>query len=124
MASCCWIRIRMADGVSFFPFKLVRDKIPEIIRENGGVCVSKTLGKARHQEALLIKLVEEAEEVLNSKTHQQRKEELADLLEVMLTTQVAFNYSPSEIDNIRKQKFALRGGFMKGLFVFFTFGGK
>ena len=42
-------------------------------------------------------------------------EELADLLEVMQAVAVARGYSAEELDNVRKEKAANRGGFEKRL---------
>ncbi len=113
----------MATRLIHIPLKLVRDKIPAIIRENGGYCITSKLSVVEHRKALLEKLIEEAEEVRNAKTNEKRQEELADLLEVLLTVQVAFNYSPAAIDTIRKQKSALRGGFVNGIKLLFSYGG-
>lgn len=106
-----------------FP-KLVRDNIPSRIEENGGFCLIKYLAPEKHREALLKKLVEESEEVLYAKTHEQRQEEIADVLEVLATIQTAFSYSPLDLDAIRRRKASLAGGFRKGIKLMFAFGGK
>lgn len=104
--------------------KLVRDNIPTRIEENGGFCLIKHLDPIAYREALLTKLVEEAKEVLHAKTHDQRQEELADLLEVLATIQSAFFYSPRDLDVIRKRKAMLAGGFRQGIKLIFAIGGK
>ena len=106
-----------------FP-KLVRDKVPARIEENGGYSIIKQLDPITHREALLIKLVEEAKEVRAAKTHEERQEEIADLLEVLLTLQVAYCYNPLDLEAIRKRKFTLAGGFRKGIKLMFAIGGR
>jgi predicted house-cleaning noncanonical NTP pyrophosphatase (MazG superfamily) len=59
--------------------KLVRDKIPEIMRETGQVAVVHTADFDEYQVLLRQKLTEEVDEFLMS----QDFEELADILEVL-----------------------------------------
>ena len=59
--------------------KLVRDKIPEIIKQSGKQCVCSTLSENDYFLLLDQKLNEELQEYQESKS----MEELADLLEVM-----------------------------------------
>jgi predicted house-cleaning noncanonical NTP pyrophosphatase (MazG superfamily) len=103
---------------------MVRDNIPDRIEENGGFCIIKHLAPIEHRKALLIKLVEEAKEVQKAKTHEERQEEIADVLEVLLTLQAAFCYRPPDLEAIRKRKFTLAGGFRKGIKLMFAFGGR
>ena len=62
--------------------KLVRDKIPEIIKNNNGIPKTKFL-MTLNTKKLEIKLAEEINEVLNSADGEKRLEELADVLEVV-----------------------------------------
>jgi predicted house-cleaning noncanonical NTP pyrophosphatase (MazG superfamily) len=62
--------------------KLVRDKIPEIIRNSGNQCEISVLNDAEYIEALRQKLVEEAKEVAIAKP-KELAQELADVMEVM-----------------------------------------
>jgi predicted house-cleaning noncanonical NTP pyrophosphatase (MazG superfamily) len=112
-----WMRLIL------FP-KMVRDNIPARIEENDGFCIIKYLAPIEHREALLTKLVEEAKEVRKAKTHEERQEEIADVLEVLLTLQSAFCYSSLDLEAIRKRKFILAGGFRKGIKLMFAFGGR
>lgn len=63
--------------------KLVRDKIPEIIQEDGKTCTTKTLSKEEYRTELKRKLIEESKELLETKTQDEMIEELADIYEVI-----------------------------------------
>lgn len=89
--------------------KLVRDRIPEIIRAKGNECKCSTLSEAEYLRALDAKLGEELAEYLESKS----MEELADLMEVIRAVAVARGSSPEEVERIRADKAEKRGGFEK-----------
>lgn len=61
--------------------KLVRDGVPEIIRNNGDNPITRVLSAEEYEQALSRKLIEEAEDYLSSGSI----EELADILQVFLT---------------------------------------
>lgn len=87
--------------------KLVRDRIPEIIKNSGKQCVCATLSDDDYITLLDAKLNEELEEYQESKT----MEELADLLEVIRAVAKARGSSIDEVEAIRRDKAAKRGGF-------------
>lgn len=89
--------------------KLVRDRIPEIIEEDGKRCVCETLPPERYIAMLDAKLNEELAEYQQSKS----LEELADLLEVMGAVVKARGFTWEELTAIRKKKLEARGGFEK-----------
>lgn len=91
--------------------KLVRDRIPEIIEADGKTCVTETLPDTRYLEMLDAKLSEELSEYQESKS----LEELADLLEVMRTVVNARGWTWEQLEQIRQEKTAKRGGFEKKL---------
>ncbi len=91
--------------------KLVRDRIPEIIEANGKTCVCETLSEGDFLVALDAKLDEELAEYQESKS----PEELADLLEVMMAVAKARGFAWAEVETIRAEKAAKRGGFEKRL---------
>ena len=62
--------------------KLVRDKIPNIIKENGEQVIIKVLDEIEYKEELEKKLYEEYQEVLSA-SKDERIEELADMLEII-----------------------------------------
>ena len=89
--------------------KLVRDRIPEIIEADGKTCVTETLSDSRYLEMLDAKLAEELAEYQESKS----LEELADLLEVMRVVVKARGWSWEQLEQVRQEKAARRGGFEK-----------
>lgn len=91
--------------------KLVRDKIPEIIREDDKDCEIEYLSKSEHLEFLNKKLSEELEEYLEN----YNIEELADLLEVIYSILDLKGISKEKIDIIRNEKNRKRGKFNKGI---------
>lgn len=91
--------------------KLVRDRIPEIIRAGGGRCVTETLAEDEYLAMLDLKLTEELKEYQESGS----LEELADLLEVMHAVAEARGSSMAEVEAIRLRKREARGGFDRRL---------
>lgn len=89
--------------------KLVRDRIPEIIEEDGNTCICTELSEQDYITMLDQKLNEELAEYQESKS----MEELADLLEVMSAVAAARGSSLDEVEQIRQKKKQKRGGFEK-----------
>ena len=89
--------------------KLVRDRIPEIIEADGKTCVCETLSDEVYIRLLDQKLNEELAEYQESKS----LEELADLLEVMQAVVRARGWTLDELEQMRADKAAERGGFAK-----------
>lgn len=87
--------------------KLVRDKIPEIIKENGGACKIRILDDDEYLEMIDKKLDEELCEYHKD----QNIEELADLLEVIYAAAQARGYTVDELHKVREKKADKRGGF-------------
>ncbi len=90
-------------------YKLVRDRIPEMIEAGGGSCTTEILPQDAYLQMLRKKLQEELDEYLQSGD----PEELADLLEVMQATALAQNIAWEEVEALRQKKKAARGGFEK-----------
>lgn len=94
--------------------KLVRDKIPEIIKNNGANAVNtKILNDEEYLKALNTKLVEELNEYLSSG----EIEELADLEEVLRAILDAKSTSYSDFEEIRINKVNKRGAFKNKIFL-------
>lgn len=87
--------------------KLVRDRIPEIIRAQGKMCETRTLSDGEYLEALHQKLREELDEYLVSGS----LEELADLVEVVYGILGARQVTMDEFEAIRLKKVRERGAF-------------
>lgn len=96
--------------------KLVRDKIPEIIKANGEEPITRILTEEEYKKALEEKLLEECYEVLSS-SDKNRLEELADLLEVVKCLSQLENSNMEEIIEIGSLKNAKRGSFKKRIFL-------
>lgn len=97
--------------------KLVRDKIPEMISANGGNAKIKFLNDDEYEHALENKLIEECNEVISAKDLESKKEELADVLEVIHSISNFFGVSFEEIEKIRESKKKSRGGFESRIFL-------
>jgi predicted house-cleaning noncanonical NTP pyrophosphatase (MazG superfamily) len=89
--------------------KLIRDQIPEIIEEKGQVCVTQVLEDDEYLEMVDAKLDEELAEYHK----EQNLEELADLMEVIRACAVARGYTLEQLEQVRAEKVAERGGFEK-----------
>lgn len=94
--------------------KLVRDKIPEIIKSNGAKIVNtKILSDKEYLDALNTKLQEELNEYLSNG----EIEELADLEEVLRAILDAKQTSYLEFEQIRQNKANKRGAFKNKIFL-------
>lgn len=91
--------------------KLVRDKIPEIIKEDGEVPITEKVSGEAYRTVLREKLNEEVDEYQSS----HEVEELADILEVVYALGQIEGQGPSELRKIREEKRAERGGFEEGI---------
>lgn len=90
--------------------KLMRDRIPEIIRSSGKEPVTYTAGPDEYSERLRIKLQEEVAEFLTA--HQDSAdEELADVLEVVLALAQDLAMTLDQLERLRVRKSEERGGF-------------
>lgn len=87
--------------------KLVRDKIPDIIRGEGKTAGCAVLAVQEMQVHLACKLCEEAEEYRASL----EAEELADVLEVLYAIAAERGISRAELEVLRARKAEARGGF-------------
>ncbi|MFZ2681763.1 MAG: nucleoside triphosphate pyrophosphohydrolase [Patescibacteria group bacterium] len=92
--------------------KLIRDKIPEILRRKQVLFELKQLTEnVEFEQALRGKLVEEAAEVAATLDHEALVTELADVAEVVKSLCVLKGITAEEIERARAQKFTERGGF-------------
>ena len=96
--------------------KLVRDRIPEIIQTDGGRPVTCVLGEASYRQALLAKLIEEAEEAANAAADDLAGE-LADVLEVLRALAGTAGMTWPQLIAAANDKRGRRGGFEKRIFL-------
>lgn len=91
--------------------KLVRDLIPQVIKNDGKYCTYYNAEKKDMQELLIAKLDEEVAEFKESGSI----EELADIIEVCHGIASFLNYSERDLANAKKDKFIRHGGFYTGV---------
>jgi len=87
--------------------KLVRDKIPEIIKSKGVVPITHIASDEEYQQKLKAKLQEEVNEFLEDLN----QEELADILEVIYALCDLYKFDKEKLEQLRKDKAKKRGGF-------------
>ena len=90
--------------------KLVRDKIPEIIKSKGEEPITRILGDSEYKLELEKKLLEEYHEVIDA-SGSDRIEELADMLEVISSLAKLEGESLEKVMEVAKEKSSKRGGF-------------
>ena len=94
--------------------KLIRDKVPELMDANGEESEYYIFPEdADYENEVILKLQEETGEYLYSKD----KEELADMLEVLMELARIRDIPFSEVEEMRKKKLETKGGFTKRLFL-------
>jgi len=101
--------------------KLIRDRIPEIILQDGKTAEFRILGEEEYKKELLTKIIEEAKEVYE--TNGQKEDlikELADILEIIDYIIKDFNLSAAEIQEVKDDRKKSRGGFDKKIFLEYT----
>ena len=91
--------------------KLVRDKIPDLIRSSGGIPQVKKLSAEHYREALLEKLHEEVAELSLEQTCEGVLQEAADVLEVLTAIAADHGATLDTIVAVARQKGEERGGF-------------
>lgn len=91
--------------------KLVRDKIPDIIRLKGGCPVIRKADEEEYWHKLKEKLKEEVHEFMEAEALDDRKEELADVLEVIQAIACHLKCDENELEVLRVKKAEERGGF-------------
>lgn len=95
--------------------KLVRDRIPEIIRSSGETPVTRLLGDQEYLAELVKKLHEEMAEFEADLS----LEELADVQEVVFALADALA-SRAQLESVRQDKAKKRGAFQDKIFLEYT----
>ncbi len=90
--------------------KLVRDRIPQIIREDGAEPIVRTADPEEYRSRLRDKLGEEVAEFLAA-DEAGALEELADVLEIVRALAADLGVAPDQLEKIRESKARERGGF-------------
>lgn len=97
--------------------KLVRDLIPDIIRENGEVPVTRKLKSTEFKFELKRKLKEEVGEVFEASSKKDLISELADVQEVLNALYLACGITRSDVASIARKKRRQRGAFLKQIYL-------
>ncbi|MEU6487302.1 nucleoside triphosphate pyrophosphohydrolase [Streptomyces sp. NPDC046887] len=90
--------------------KLVRDRIPQIIRGHGAEPLTYTAAPEEYRNRLRDKLGEEVAEFLKA-DDAEAPEELADVLEVVRALAADLGIDTEQLEKIREAKASARGGF-------------
>jgi len=97
--------------------KLVRDNIPDKIKNNNGNPITRILSDEEYKIELEKKLLEEYNEVLETTTSEDRIEELADMLEIIIALASLENKTFDDVVEVAKVKRLKRGGFSKKIYL-------
>ncbi len=96
--------------------KLVRDRIPEIIKRAGKTATWRQLRDDEFRLALKAKALEEAAELADA-SDDALLSELADLSEVIDGILGAYDFSPEDLEMARQKKNKERGSFSRRIFL-------
>lgn len=91
--------------------KLIRSKLPALMQKSGVIINGTNLSDSEYIDALKNKLVEESLEVLEANSIAEITEELADILEVIVSIAKALDISMNQIESIKLAKKQDKGGF-------------
>lgn len=97
--------------------KLVRDKIPSIIKGEGKECVTRVLTEREFKRALVTKVVEEGQELMQASNRHELVDELGDLYELIEKIMMIYKVDKHEIDAHRIKKNMSKGGFDERIFL-------
>ena len=97
--------------------KLVRDNIPNIIKENDEEPIYHTLNDEEYWDALLRKDAEELEEVKETKSKDEVLKELGNKLELIKAMAEYLDFTLEDVIKQADKKRQTNGGFQKRLFL-------
>ncbi|MDO8341389.1 MAG: nucleoside triphosphate pyrophosphohydrolase [Candidatus Woesebacteria bacterium] len=100
--------------------KLVRDKIPEIIKSKDAKAKFRKLTSKQFKKYLLLKVEEEASALQTIKSKEEITNELADVIEVIEEIKKFMKISEKEINIEIKKNMDKKGGFNKRLFLIWS----
>jgi predicted house-cleaning noncanonical NTP pyrophosphatase (MazG superfamily) len=97
--------------------KLVRDRIPEIIKATGKTFTTRILSDEEYLTEFKKKSFEELEKYHDAETRENAIDELADLMEIVHAFAIACDTTLDQIEVIRREKAEKRGSFDKKVFL-------
>jgi len=97
--------------------KLIRDRIPEIIKEAGWKPAVRILKKNEFLNAIKKKVFEEAEELIQARDKKGIIDEIVDIQELLDVLTLEIGLSKPKVKKLQTAKRKKRGGFKKRLFL-------
>ena len=97
--------------------KLIRDRIPEIIKEAGWKPAVRILKKNEFLNAIKKKIFEEAEELIQARDKKGIIDEIVDIQELLDVLALEIGLSKPKVKKLQTAKRKKRGGFKKRLFL-------
>ena len=97
--------------------KLVRDLIPDIIAKGGQRAVTRMLTSEEYPEEIGKKFAEEGAEYVSAPNREERLRELCDALQLIHDAAARDEATIGDIEALRIEKLAQRGGFTMGIFL-------
>ncbi|WP_202079101.1 nucleoside triphosphate pyrophosphohydrolase [Caldalkalibacillus salinus] len=97
--------------------KLVRDRIPEIIRTQSKKISTQILDSKAYHSELRKKLKEEFDEYLNARSNEEALEELADIQELLRSLAESHGFSIDDLERVREEKANKKGEFKERIFL-------
>jgi len=114
--------MKVKKGWKYLKFeKLIRDGNEKTIKRSGGDLVGYNLKKDDFINQLKLKLVEEANEVLDAKNIEETTDEIGDVLEVLQTLIKQMKIKKRQIRKARRKKIKFRGKFKDGFYCNYVF---
>ena len=101
-------------------YKLIRDKIPAILKKKKIKFITKKINKNKINYYLKLKLKEEVYEILEANQEQDIINEIADIYEIIEAILKQYKISNKKVINYKKQKKKLKGGFDKKILLIST----
>ncbi len=98
--------------------KLVRDRIPEIIRRDGRYPDVGYLDNSELEAHLKFKLIEECHELFRAESNSKLSEEIADILEILQKLAEIRAITWKDIEQVRRTRREERGGFDSKVFLY------
>lgn len=100
--------------------KLVRDVVPAIIEKNGRITHYRVLDDKEYEQALLDKLIEEANEVKHAVKREEIIEELGDVMTVLMHIARIHSMDLEDIVDAANEKAEEKGVFLGRCFLEYT----
>ena len=97
--------------------KLVRDKVPQTMQNEGKVVYYSMLDGDNLRKMLKIKLIEESREVSKAMTKEEMINELADVSEVIEAIYEAFDIAEIDVDLVKHKKIQEKGTYKSGAYL-------